>query len=274
MNKVAIVVLNYLNYRDTRECVNSILKMHYQICGIVVVDNGSNNESYEELKKFYKNQGKVWVIASKRNRGYAKGNNLGINFARRKLKANFVLVVNNDTVFIDKEYIRALLGRYEPGVGVIGSRILLKDRNEQYPIVSYLGLKDSVKRYINMLSKKYGSNFEFATNQGESTTILHGCTLLFTPDFFKWYEGFYKRTFLYGEEGILYLMCRYKGLKQIYVPEAEIYHKEDRSSLMSFGNDKRVIEKYALQSEKYLILWIIKYRLKYKKYQGIVGEKT
>lgn len=261
MNKVAIVVLNYLNYRDTIECVDSILKMQYQICGIVVVDNGSYNESYEELKKFYKTNSKVWIIASKKNQGYARGNNLGINYARRKLKAAFVLVVNNDTVFIDKEYIKGLLRNYEPGVGIIGSRIFLRDGNEQYPMVCYLELRDAVKRYINMLSRKYGSSFEFASNQGESTIILHGCALLFTPDFFKWYTGFFDRTFLYGEEGILYLMCRYKGLKQIYVPEVEIYHKEDQSSLMSFGNDESVIEKYALQSEKYVILWIIKYKI-------------
>ncbi len=260
MSKVAIVVLNYLNYRDTIECVDSILKMQYPICGVVVVDNGSNNGSYERLKQFYRTANDVWVIASKKNRGYARGNNIGIDYARKKQKADFVLVVNNDTVFIDKGYITGLLDRYESGVGVIGSRILLKDGNEQYPMVSYLGLKDAVMRYINMLSAKYGSSFEFATNQGESTAILHGCALFFTPDFFKWYNGFYNRTFLYGEEGILYLMCRCKGLRQIYVPEVEIFHKEDQSSLMSFENDKHIIGKYALQSEKYVILWIIKYK--------------
>lgn len=261
MSKAAIVVLNYLNYKDTIECVDSILKMRYPICGIVVVDNGSNNKSSEILKKFYSSKKRIWIIASKKNRGYARGNNLGINFARRKLKADFVLVVNNDTVFIDKEYIRGLLNKYEPGAGVIGSRILLKDGNEQYPMISYLGLEDTAKRYINMLSKKYGSSFEFAVNQGEASTILHGCALLLTPDFFKWYKGFYNRTFLYGEEGILYLMCKCKGLKQIYVPEVEIYHKEDQSSLMSFENDGKIIEKYALQSEKYIVLWIIKYKI-------------
>ena len=86
----------------------------------------------------------------------------------------------------------------------------------------YLGLRDSIMRYVNMLSEKYGCNFGFPARQGKLETVLHGCTLLFTPDFFHWYHGFYKRTFLYGEEGILYLMCKCRNLRQIYVPEVKI----------------------------------------------------
>lgn len=261
MSKVAIVVLNYLNYADTIECVNSILEMQYQICGVVIVDNGSNNESLFQLKRAYKNRKLIHMIASKKNLGYARGNNLGINYARKKLKADFVLVVNNDTVFMEKEYMNALLENYELGVGIIGSGIYLKNGNLQPPMAAYLDLKDSVVRYVNMLSKQCGSCFDFPTKQGKAVTILHGCALLFTPDFFHKYKGFYRHTFLYEEEAILYLMCKSKGLKQIYVPEVKIYHKEDQSSLMSFQNDKLVIAKYMFQSQKYVIWWEIKNRI-------------
>lgn len=261
MNRLAVVVLNYLNYKDTFECVDSILTMGYSIRGIVIVDNGSNNKSFERLRKRYQMEGQVYVIAGKKNVGYAKGNNIGIQYARKKLKAEFVLVVNNDTVFIDKGYIKGLLERYKPGVGVIGSRILLKNGKEQMPFMFYLGMKDSLMRYINMFSEKYGSSFGFPASQGNAEMVLHGCALLFTPDFFKYYYGFYKRTFLYGEEGILYLMCKCKNLKQVFAPEVEIYHKEDQSSLMSFRNDGTIQRKYALQSEKYILWWILKYKL-------------
>lgn len=261
MNRVVIVVLNYLNYKDTIECVDSILNMQYSIRGIVIVDNGSNNKSFGKLRKRYYMEDQVYVIAAKKNRGYARGNNLGIRYARKKLKAEFVLVVNNDTVFIDKGYIKGLLDRYEPGIGVIGSKILLKNGKEQMPFMFYLGLKDSLMRYINMFSGKYGSSFGFLASQGNTEMVLHGCALLFTRDFFKYYNGFYGRTFLYGEEGILYLMCKCKNLKQIYVPEVKIYHKEDQSSMMSFNNDGDIQRKYALQSEKFVLWWILKYKM-------------
>ena len=43
MNKISIVVLNYLNYVDTIECVDSILEMKYKFEGIIIVDNNSKN---------------------------------------------------------------------------------------------------------------------------------------------------------------------------------------------------------------------------------------
>lgn len=271
MNRLVIVVLNYLNYQDTMECVDSILKMQYSISGIVIVDNGSSNRSFERLRKKYYMEDEVYVIAGKKNRGYAQGNNIGINYARKKLKAEFVLIVNNDTIFIDKDYIKSMLDRYEPGIGVLGSRIFLQNGEEQMPFMFYLGLKDSLMRYINMFSGKYGSSFGFPSSRGNTEMVLHGCALLFTPDFFKYYKGFYKRTFLYGEEGILYLMCKCKNLRQIYVPEAEIYHKEDQSSMMSFHNDGTIQRKYALQSEKYILWWILKYKISRIK-KRLVGE--
>ena len=84
MNKVGIVILNYLNYKDTIECVESIFNMKYDIAGIVIVDNHSENESYNVLKKLYKNRLNVSVIQSNRNYGFAKGNNIGIKVVRQK----------------------------------------------------------------------------------------------------------------------------------------------------------------------------------------------
>lgn len=259
MSKVAIVILNYLNYEDTIECVESILSMQYSICGIVIVDNGSNNNSYQILKAKYNKKNKIKVISSGANLGYAKGNNIGIAYARKYLHADFVLVANNDTIFIDKFYIEGLLKEYQPGVGVLGGRHLLKGNIVEARRISYRGFKTSIPGYINRLSRQHGSCFDFTVAKGEPIMILQGCSLLFTPDFFKKYRGFYKRTFLYNEEVILYYMCMCKNMRQVYVPDVCIFHKQDMSSLMSFQNDPQIFNKYSLQSEKYAIWWELRY---------------
>ena len=68
MRRLAIVVLNYLNYKDTIECVDSILEMQYSICGIVIVENGSHNESWRMLKKIYGNVNRrvIFQVKSKK----------------------------------------------------------------------------------------------------------------------------------------------------------------------------------------------------------------
>ena len=139
---IAIVILNYLNYWDTLACVKSIKSMHYSVAGIVIVDNGSPNESFDVLNEEYKDEECILVIKNKKNQGFARGNNLGINRARKSLKADFVLVINNDIIFTDECYFDELMNAYYPGVGVMGSSIInmkgMPQLNEPY----YFGIRD------------------------------------------------------------------------------------------------------------------------------------
>ena len=262
MNKISIVVLNYLNYVDTIECVDSILEMKYKFEGIIIVDNNSKNESYRVLKKKYKTKKKIMIVKAGRNYGYAKGNNIGISIARQKFHTDFVFVVNNDTVFLEKDYFRKLLDCYSDGVGMIGSEILLKEHIIQKPILYDISFQGTFKTWANLCLKKLGQeSWSFLVPEAKrkkKVQILHGCAVLFTPAFFRYYDGFYKRTFLYAEEPILYLMCKKYGLRQIYTSNTYIYHKEDQSSALSFHNDSEIIEDYRRQSYKFLLWWVIK----------------
>ena len=50
----AFVILHYLTYKDTVECVESILEnITNAEYSIIIVDNGSNNESGDQLQKKY-----------------------------------------------------------------------------------------------------------------------------------------------------------------------------------------------------------------------------
>lgn len=261
MERVAIVILNYLNYQDTIECLNSIEQLAYPLCGIVIVDNGSTNESCAKIKEQIKNRKDINLIKNGRNLGFAKGNNVGIRYARKKLNAEFVLVINNDTVFIQHEYIDRMLEKYENNVAIMGSEIVLKE-GIQLPCRGYFTGRNCVLRYLNHLSAVCGSCFDFKIDEKASKYMLHGCALLFTPVFFKYYKGFYPKTFLFQEENILYLMCENKGIRQVYVKSAQIFHKEDQSSELSFENCNEIKQKYSLSSEKYVLWWIIKNRVK------------
>ena len=72
--RVAIVVLNYRNYRDTVECVRSLERMDYPDLEVVIVDNDSPNESERVLRETFPLH---TLIQSGANRGYAAGNNVG-----------------------------------------------------------------------------------------------------------------------------------------------------------------------------------------------------
>ena len=262
MNKVSVVILNYLNYLDTIECVESIFEMNYELEGIVIVDNHSNNESYKILSKKYKNNNRIIVIRTGQNYGFAKGNNIGMAIARQRFHTDFVLVVNNDTIFEQKDFFEKLLNHYEHGVGMIGSAIHLKGDATQKEFLYDLSfiemLKIILELYLIQCGKVIWLFMVPAPKKRNEKKIIQGCAILFTPDFFKHYSGFYKKTFLYAEEPILYFMCKKYSLRQIYVHDTFIYHKVNQSSEMSFHNDVNVKNNYRRQSYGYLVWWIIK----------------
>lgn len=257
MEKIGIVILNYLNYHDTVECVDSIRQMNYKIAGIVIVDNGSYNESYSILNKIYQGDKKVCVVHAAKNYGYAQGNNIGIRIARKRFSADFVYVANNDVIFKDPEYFEKLLCMYDDVTGVIGSEIQLKDGSIQSEYMAYISFPEVWYKYLReWLIRKKKEIWLLGIpplNEGNQRQILRGCGLLFTPNYFKYYKGFYPKTFLYCEEHILFILCQRQGLQQKYVEGTCIYHKEDKSSDMSFHNDVNVMNEYSFQSYKYVV---------------------
>ena len=91
--KTAIIVLSWNNYKDTSICLNSLKKIDRSNCDILLVDNGSTDDSIERLKAEYPD---VKCIVNDRNYGFAEGNNIGIRRAI-KMGAEYILLLNNDT---------------------------------------------------------------------------------------------------------------------------------------------------------------------------------
>lgn len=107
MEKIMIILLNYNNYKDTIECINSIKQNTSEnnfIYEIVVVDNKSTNESLAKLKEI---EG-ITLIEANENAGFSAGNNIGIKYALDN-KSEYILLLNNDTIItkdsIDKMYL-------------------------------------------------------------------------------------------------------------------------------------------------------------------------
>jgi len=262
MDKIGIVVLNYLNYEDTIECVESLLDLNYDNYEIVVVDNGSHNSSYKILNKEFNNYPKVYILNTGENLGYAKGNNFGIDFCREKLNSEHILVINNDTIAEDKKLLNILVENKNKGL-VIGPKIINLNGDNQNPIgnftlrtifnnLGYYFLKKlRLDRLIQSLMKKNESKNKIIDTDN---LILHGSCLFFTDDYFEYFNGFFSKTFLYGEELILYLLVKKANENLYYTDNTYIIHKEDGSSNMAFSNYQTIKDKYNFNSYKWFIL--------------------
>ena len=268
MNKIGIVILNYLNYQDTIECVDSLLKQEGATYQAVLVDNLSPNESFDVLAKQYQDEAAIDVIQTNGNLGYAKGNNAGIVYLKEKYGIQNMLILNNDTIFTDPAYL-AFLQQYPIGkdIGVLGTKIIGRDGKNQNPRYDSTGTKRLVKDVVYFTLDEYGiikyyqkvkallknkkspaASESVVEQKGEGEFFLHGSAVFLTENYLKLANGFYPDTFLYYEENILSIIMQKLGLKMVYDDTTEIYHKEDQSSAMSFNNVKSTFIKYLAQS--------------------------
>lgn len=259
MYRFTFVILHYLSYDDTIECIESILKnVEYPNCFLVVVDNGSNNGSGIKLLSRYEHEKNITVIINKTNLGFAKGNNIGFQYAKNTLKSDFICLINNDTEIRQKDFIDRIVEkfkRYE--FHILGPDIItVENGRHQNPQKATLQNPNEIKRFIrlyriylllnyvcldNLLEKMkkrvfpkpiFTSDVKTILNPGNKEMAdvkLHGSCLVFSPHYVKQYKGLYPKTFMYSEEAILYYLARQDGLSTVYFPDVQIYHKEDVS---------------------------------------------
>ncbi|MFT8812566.1 glycosyltransferase [Oenococcus sp.] len=272
--QLGIATINYLNWQDTIEMVTSLKKQSLQDFHLVIVDNGSNNDSMTQLSKQYAADPQISLIESKKNLGFAKANNLAIELLKKKYELEKVLIINNDLIFQDDSYLAKLSQiRYASDVGAVGTSILTAtgfQQNPVYDVTTLLRLleqnwdffffplfhwRHNLFRKISQWAGK--PRPERGDYERNKSFILHGAAILLTENYLSWSKGFYPKTFLYFEENILHIIFEKAGLKMCFQPISGIYHKEDQSSKLAKQDDAFKIKLLSKNTRKAILLRLL-----------------
>lgn len=255
--KIGFVILHYLTTEDTLQCVKSIL-MHVPVeKRIVIVDNGSNNGSFELLQKKLKNLSEIILIRSNENLGFAKGNNLGIQVLQEKFCCPFTVVLNNDTTIEQDGWYDQIQKEYEESeFAVLGPKIITQDGAITSNPVREAPLSEKaidnliLRRWLKLLLCKFGlhrlihpagtkiSISSIDHEERYENVQLHGACIIFSEKFFEKFSGFDSRTFLYFEEDILFHHLLHNQLKSVYLPTLELHHAEDSATNASMKSNR------------------------------------
>jgi GT2 family glycosyltransferase len=260
---VVFVILHYIVDKDTVECVESIRKnvdtSNYKI---IIVDNCSPNNSYKTLETTFAGFSDVILIHNEANLGFAKGNNVGLRYATVNFNPEFIVMLNNDVLLIEKELCKKIKNEYEEShFTVLGPMIYTKDGTYNsnpyrvsmltYKEVNYLiqeirySLFFARFRIENVYTHLHKRKDVFKNHKSKDSltrqenVILHGSCLMFSEKFMKNFEGLDEGTFLYVEEDILFTQIQQKGLKTVYLPDIRVFHKEDAATNATSKNRKK-----------------------------------
>ena len=103
MVNVGIVILNYVSYDVTINCVEWFKKQNSTNVKtkIIIVDNDSPNNSFNILKEKFQEEKDVKVVKTDHNLGFANGNNYGYKKLLEFMSPDFVIVSNSDA-YVEK----------------------------------------------------------------------------------------------------------------------------------------------------------------------------
>lgn len=259
--KTGIIILNYNNYEDTINCIESVEKFNTSPVKLIVVDNGSKRQGVvDKLNEFFQNRyGKRYqavkeyidvvpytlnyltFLISATNDGYARGNNKGLDLAYRDSEIDKIMILNNDILFVE-DIIPKLIDTMEelPNCAIISPILYKKDlieidytcarRNIQTGSI----IKENFFHYWYELNKeKYAKrkSYYFLLNdsQKSKSTVMpielpSGSCMLIKKNLFQEIGSFDPGTFLYYEENILFKKIEKRGLQNYLCTHLKCIH--------------------------------------------------
>jgi len=212
---VSLIIVNFDGRHHLEGCLSSLQKQAFRDFEIIVVDNGSHDDSLDFLKRSYGDT--IRVIPLPNNMGFAGGNNEGIKVAKGK----YIGLLNNDTE-VDSEWLARLVACMEsnPRAGMVGSKILNYYRRDEIDNTGHLLYPDGLNRGRGRLEKD-----QKQYDDKKEILFPSGCAALYRRDMLDAIGGFDETFFAYGDDTDIGLHGRYLGYEAIYCPEAVIYHK-------------------------------------------------
>lgn len=220
---VYIIILNWNQADLTLACLASLVDTTYPNTRIILVDNGSTDDSLTRIRTHYPD---LQIIENGENLGYSPANNRGIEYAMAQ-GADFVLLLNNDTI-VAADFLEPLIevAKSHPDIGVVSPKIYYFDQPER---IWYAG------GYIDW---KTGLTAHFRTGQidadeqdsaAQEVNFVSGCAMCVRRSVVEKVGLLDTRFFVYYEDTDWCARITRAGYRCMYVPQSRIWHKVSAS---------------------------------------------
>lgn len=252
--RVSILIVSYNTCAETLACLASL---RTQTAGfpheVILIDNASPDGSADAIARAFP---EVHLIASQDNLGFARANNV----AARAAKSDLILLLNPDTIILDRAIERlCAFAATHPSAMIWGSRTLFGDgtldptgcfaRMTPWSLFCRVtGLSSAFPRLAVFNGEAYAG---WQRDSVREIDIIAGCYLLITRDLWQRLGGFDPVFFMYGEEADLCLRAAAVGARPLHTPDAPIIHLGGASEKTRAGKMIKLLAAKATLIDRY-----------------------
>ncbi|MDP2039171.1 MAG: glycosyltransferase family 2 protein [Ignavibacteria bacterium] len=231
MPEVSIIIVNYNGFDLLEKCLSTLQEFTKISYEIIIVDNGSTVGDVDKVALKFPN---VKSIKLGENKGYAAANNVGL----KEASGNYLLLLNNDIVFIE-DVISATV-QFLKSVNdeaIIGCKLLNEDGSHQVSVIDYDTISNLFGENFflykvfpkSKLLSKWNRNFNL-TERVEDVEVVKGAYFFIPRKVFERVGLLDERFFFYYEETEYCYRYKKTGGRIIYYPVAKIIHVGGSSS--------------------------------------------
>ncbi len=229
-DKTIVIVLNYNGTTDTLACLETLVPQRHDGLDVLVVDNASSDDVGAAIRLRFPD---VPVLRLTENRGWAGGNNAGIDWALSH-GADLVCLLNNDTLIPPGG-----IDQLASAARAVGPCLL-------HPSIDFANPAEGAQ----LDPPHWPDSVPIAGHDGIfELTFAYGACLMVPADLFRQIGLFDERFFLQLEETDFFLRAQRVGLRSLCLPAVRILHAESRS----FDGRKTPVKTYYIVRNSLLL---------------------
>ena len=227
--KISVIIPNYEHADDLRRCVESLLYINtYKNIEIIIVENNSTSEEifscYDELLREHPD-----VIRLEKWEGsfnYSAINNYGASCAKGEL----LLLLNNDTKIIEPDSLWAMAEyAVRDNTGAVGACLLYENKTVQHAgIIVGIG-PDRTAVHPNSGVCFIENGYRDSIHHVQNYSAVTGACLMIKKELFDKLGGLDEELAVAYNDVDFCLRLRRRGLLNVYVPQALLFHYESKS---------------------------------------------